>query len=253
MERNKLTQYLNDFLQIDQFEDYGPNGLQVEGSVEVERVAFSVSATVESALGACEGQAQALIVHHGLFWHSFGTRVLVGAFKKRVAPLLSGKINLYGYHLPLDAHREVGNAAGLAQAIEMEVEGPFGDYKGSPTGVWGQLSAPMAPGDFRSRLEKAIGREAFYSAPEHSSSLKTIGIITGGAGSDWPLALDRGLDAYITGEMSEHHWHDSRESGLHMFAGGHHATERFGVLALKKHLEEKFSLDCFFVDSQNPV
>ena len=253
MKRDELTKYLNDYLCVSKFEDYGPNGLQIEGSQDVDKVAFSVSATVDSAQKAQKEKAHALIVHHGLFWHTFGRRALVGAFKKRVDPLLRYHINLYGYHLPLDAHLEVGNAVGLAKSLGICVEGPFGDFKGSPTGVWGRLSLPSNPLEFKLQLEKVLDRAVLYSSPDIQGPIKSVGIITGGANNDWVLAKESGLDAYITGEMSEHNWHDSREEGIHMFAGGHHATERFGVLALKEHLEEKFQLECFFIDSKNPA
>ncbi len=253
MKRDELTKYLNNYLCISEFEDYGPNGLQIEGALEIKKIAFSVSATVESVQKAQKEKAQALIVHHGLFWHMFGPKILVGAFKRRVSPLICNNINLYGYHLPLDAHREVGNAVGLARLLDISVEGSFGNFKGSPTGICGRFNVSIDPLKFKLQLERVLGKSVVYSSPDIQDPMKTVGIITGGANNDWILAKESGLDAYITGEMSEHNWHDSREAGIHMFAGGHHATERFGVLALKKHLEEKFQLECFFIDSKNPV
>ena len=253
MDRDDLGSYLDSYLKAAQFADYGPNGLQIEGRQEVHKVALSVSASAEAASKCAEWGADALVVHHGLFWNKAAARTITGPFGAKIKTLLCGGINLYAYHLPLDAHRESGNAVGLARALKLEVVAPFGDYSGSPTGIEGRFPAALEAGQLHHRLESVLAKGVVYSQTDVSASIQSVGIITGGAGGDWPLAQKRGLDAYITGEMSEHHWHEAREAGIHMFAGGHHATERFGVLALKEHLREKFALECVFFDSQNPV
>lgn len=251
--REHLTEHLDGYLKARDFEDYGPNGLQVEGAAEVRKAAFAVSATVESAREARRLGAQALVVHHGLFWDSAGARTITGAFAERVRPLVLGDVNLYGYHLPLDAHPEVGNAAGLARALGLSVDGPFGERRGSPLGVRGGLAEPEGAEAFRDRLAAVLDHPVVHADPEGGGAVRTVGIITGGAGGLWTGARDLGLDAYVTGEVSEHQWHDAREGGVHLFAGGHHATERFGVLALKEHLERTFGLECAFIDSRNPA
>ena len=196
----------------------------------------------------------ALIVHHGIFWNFHGVRTLTGTFARRVFPLVGEKINLFGYHLPLDAHFEVGNAATLARHLGMTELRPYGSQQRGPAcGVWGALPAAMTPDDLSRRLEKLLPHSVMSGIPPHAGELKTLAVITGGANGDWFHCVDIGVDAYLTGEMSEHDWHESREAGICLFAGGHHATERFGVLALKELLEKNFSLETLFIDSPNPA
>ena len=253
MKRDELTSFLNHLLRIDEFKDYCPNGLQVEGIDEIKKIAFSVSATKESIDRAVEKNANALVVHHGLFWHFHGTKPLIGPFAKRVRPLVLNNINLYGLHLPLDAHLEFGNAASLAKELELTVDGPFGDYKGSPTGVIATFNQKVSASELKNQLTTAINHPVIHSCPSKNQDIQTIGIITGGANSDWKLACELGLDAYITGEISEHDWHEAREAGIHMFAGGHNATESFGIQALMKKVKERFEGECFFISSGNPA
>ncbi len=252
MEREKLVSYLDELLKVSEFSDYGPNGLQIEGCQDIQKIAFAVSATVDSIKEACEWGADALIVHHGLFWKFHGPKTITGVFAKRVKPLIQNDISLLGYHLPLDAHMEFGNAVSIANQINLTGLKPFGDFKGSPTGVKGKLKTPLKPTALAKALKGVLGHEIIHSCP-NEEDIKTLGIITGGANNDWETALNEELDAFLTGEISEYNWHDAKEAGIHFFAGGHHATERFGVLALKEHLEKKFSLECKFFDSQNPA
>ncbi len=248
-----LTQFLDEQLTPDQFQDYCPNGLQIEGSQTIERIAFAVSATRHSIEQAVDQQADALIVHHGLFWYFHGPKTLTGPFARRVLPLVHHKINLYGYHLPLDAHPTVGNAAVLGRLIGLVEQLPFGDYKGSPTGVHGRLTKPCRAAELQQRLEVSLDHNVMLASPDDQAMIKSVGIITGGANSDWILALQQGLDAYITGEMSEHDWHESQEAGIQMFAGGHHATEQFGIQSLMRTVEQHFKIECCYIDSKNPA
>jgi dinuclear metal center YbgI/SA1388 family protein len=251
--RYALHRFLTELLKPQDFSDYGPNGLQIEGSETIDRIAFSVSATAHSALLAAENGAQALIVHHGLFWKFHGPKTLTGPFARRVFPLVRNHINLFAYHLPLDAHPEVGNAASLARRLDMVDLKPFGDHEGCPTGVRGRFPEPLSAADLQGRLAEVLEHPVLLASPEEHILVRSAGIITGGANRDWPLALKEGLDAYITGEMSEHDWHESREAGLHMFAGGHHATERFGIQVLMEKVRDAFEIDCFFIPSDNPA
>ncbi len=251
---SELETYLKTLLKPELFDDYCPNGLQVEGKPEVKKVLFAVSATRESAEYAVKIKADALVVHHGLFWKFHGTRTLTGPFYKRVAPLLKNDINLFGYHLPLDAQEEVGNAVSIARLIEMGDLKPFGNYKGAFTGTMGTLKTPMTGMELKKLLEVKLNHSVHYSNPIEGAVIKRIGIITGGANSEWREAAKLGLDAYITGEMSEHDYHESRESGIHMFAGGHHATEKFGIISLMKKIQSIYpDLECEFLDSENPA
>ena len=251
--RIELEKYLNHLLSPSQFEDYAPNGLQVEGKLKIKRIAFAVSATLESIGSAVEYGADALLVHHGLFWKFHGAKTLTGAFAKRVFPLVQNDMSLFAYHLPLDAHPEVGNAAAIADRIGLIERAAFGDFKGSPTGIQGILPKPHSARELQAELERVLDHSVLLASPDVEQSLCSVGVITGGANQDWLSAAQANLDAFITGEMSEHDWHDSREAGVHMFAGGHHATERFGIQALMKKIQCDFAIECAFFDSQNPA
>ena len=255
MKRKKLVQYLNKLLNIYDYQDYGPNGLQVEGKEEITKIAFAVSATKYSINKAVELKADALIVHHGLFWKFHGPKTLTGAFKNRVFPLVKNDINLLGYHLPLDGHLEVGNAAQIAQKLELKNIQPFGDYKGMPTGVKGQFNSAIEASELRTRLKSILDHNIVH-AKAADEMIKSVGIITGGANSDWRYCLSENLDAYITGEISEHDWHEASEDNVHFFAGGHNATEQFGVQALLRNLHDHFKdeeIECFYIPSENPA
>lgn len=255
IKRNKLIKYLNHYLSIHEFSDYGPNGLQIEGKEKIKKIVYAVSATKASVQKAVKLGADAMIVHHGLFWKFHGPRTITNAFAQRVKPLIQNDVNLLGYHLPLDAHPEVGNAKSLAGKIELTELEPFGDYKGSPTGVKGKLNSSLSVSELQSKLASILNHEVIVASSDHNASIKSIGIITGGANSDWILAQQAGLDAYITGEISENDWHEAQEGGIHYFAGGHNATEQFGIQSLLKHLYEKYGdkVEHIFIPSKNPA
>jgi dinuclear metal center YbgI/SA1388 family protein len=255
MIRSELENFLNSTLKPEIFDDYCPNGLQIEGKTEIRKILFSLSATKESALHAVKIKADAMIVHHGLFWKFHGVRTITGTFYNRISPLIKNDINLLGYHLPLDGHIEFGNAASLAKEIGLKEITPFGEYKKAFTGVKGKLDKPMSGNELKNILEKILNHHVLYSNPiESTSPIQTIGIITGGANSQWIEAYKLGLDAYITGEMSEHDWHESREAGVHMFAGGHHSTERLGIMALMNKIKNQFpNLEVSYFESENPA
>ena len=241
-------------MQISQFSDYGPNGLQIEGKSAIKTIAFAVSATKDSIEKAIEKKADALIVHHGLFWKYKGACPIIGQTAKRIIPLIKNDINLFAYHLPLDAHPKYGNAATLAEKIGMTKLESFGEYKKMPLGIKGKLSNPIPAKDLQVHLEKVLNHSIIIASENPERVVNSLGIITGGANNDWTQAVKDNLDAYLTGEISEYNWHDSKEAGIHMFAGGHHATEIFGVQALKEHLKQKYpDLDYHFIDSENPA
>lgn len=255
MNRNTLESYLNKELRPELFDDYCPNGLQLEGKAEIKKIVFALSATRESAEYAALQSACALIVHHGLFWKFHGVRTLTGPFYKRIKPLVKNDINLFAYHLPLDGHLEFGNAATIAKKLELVEMKPFGEYKKAYTGIMGNFKQAITPNELQKRLEDILGHKTIYSNPiEGAKEIKSIGIITGGANSQWQEAYKNGLDAYLTGEMSEHDWHESREAGIHMFAGGHHATERLGILSLMETLKKQFpEIQMEYFESENPA
>jgi dinuclear metal center YbgI/SA1388 family protein len=253
MLRKDLNTFFNQLLTPATFSDYCTNGLQVEGSEQINKIAFAVSATRHSIEQAVKLQADTLVVHHGLFWKFHGSRTLTGSFVKRVFPLVRHNINLFAYHLPLDAHPEIGNAAVLGQHLGCQQLTPFGDYKGSPTGIKGKLLQAVSAKTLQKKLQNILNHPVILASPDQEQIIESIGIITGGANNDWILAQQAGLDAYITGEISEHDWHESQENGIHMFAGGHHATEIFGIQRLMIQVQTHWHLDCFFIDSDNPA
>lgn len=255
MQRTDLLNFTDNYLNISNYQDYGPNGLQIEGKTEIRKLAFAVSATKYSVNKAVQLEADILFVHHGLFWKFHGPKPITKAFYHRVAPLIKNDINLVGYHLPLDGHIEIGNAASVASRIELSDLKPFGDHKGMHTGVQGKFKNPINPQDLKSKLNHTLQHEIIH-AEGASDSIQTLGIITGGANSDWREAQALGLDAYLTGEISEHDWHEASEGGVHFFAGGHNATEQFGIQELMKKIHEKFGdedHEYFFIPSDNPA
>ena len=250
MKRDELVAYLNDFLRINEFTDLGPNGLQVEGREEIRKVVTGVSACVDLFEKAIELKADAILVHHGIIW-DFERPVFRGGYKKRVKLLLEHNINLLAYHLPLDAHEQVGNNIQIARALELINMEPFGEYKGKLIGFKGTLPGTPQEAFFDLVKEKINPQALFF--PYGPKKVVKVGIISGGAQKDVKQAVAEGLDAFITGEASEHILHYVKEEGIHFVSAGHHATERFGVIALGKHLKEMSGLDVQFVDIPNPV
>jgi dinuclear metal center YbgI/SA1388 family protein len=253
IDRALLEKFLNDLLQPERYADYGPNGLQIEGKHSIQRAAFAVSATRESIDAAVRAKADVLIVHHGLLWDFHGVQPIRGAFGRRLRPLIESHINLFGYHLPLDGHPDVGNAAGIAQALGLLDITAFGLVKGMPAGVQGRFDAAPTVTMLRQRLEALLRHPVLVSTADETAPISSIGIITGRANSYWRTAAENQLDAFLTGEMSEHDWHEAKEGGVHMFAGGHHATEVFGVQRLMREVHTAFGIECIYLDSANPA
>jgi dinuclear metal center YbgI/SA1388 family protein len=252
--RAALLNYLDQLLSPQNFEDYAPHGLQVEGKTELKRVAFAVSATKDSLLKTLQWQGDALIVHHGIFWKYQGARTITGPWGERVKLCVKHDLNLLAYHLPLDAHAEVGNAAALAKIMGLEELAPFALYKKQPMGVKGKFPKPLKASELKEKLKAILRHEIVLATPDADSFVSSMGIITGGANNDWVKASEEGLDAYLTGEISEYNWHDAIEAGLHYFAGGHHATERFGIQALMEKIKHDHpQIEVTFFDSENPA
>lgn len=246
--------YLNKLLSPEIFDDYAPNGLQVEGKDNLKSLAFAVSATQESIEKAIKLKADALIVHHGVLWKHQGARPISGPWGKRIKELIKNELNLFAYHLPLDAHFEIGNARAFADELSMKKLAPFALYKKQPLGIKGELSKPLKAKDLKTKLAQICRPDIILSTPNENALIKSIGIITGGANNEWTSALNDKLDAYITGEISEYNWHDAKEAGIHYFACGHHASERFGIMALMNRMKKDYpKIKMQFIDSENPV
>ena len=248
---NELQVYLNEYLRCGDFEDYAPNGLQVEGRSKILRIATAVTASLAVIDQARLQQADALLVHHGYFWRGENP-VLCGMKGQRIAHLIKHDMNLFAYHLPLDCHPDIGNNACLGKLLDIDsvTMHTIGRVKQL---LWsGILSQPVTASQFANRIHQQLNR-----APLHirgsDRPIQTVAWCSGGAQDYIEQANDLGVDAFISGEVSERTYYQAKELGLHYFACGHHATERYGIQALGKHLSERFGMEHQFIDSDNPV
>jgi len=246
-----LVDYCDRLLDTARFRDYCPNGLQVEGRSEVTRVISGVTASQALIEAACEQQADLLLVHHGYFWKGEDP-TLTGIKQRRVRALLAADISLLAYHLPLDAHPDLGNNACLGARLGWVTEGCFGDEGGVELACYGRPREPQSAPQMAAHLAAVLGREPLLVG-DGPASIRTLGWCTGAAQSYLEAAARRGLDAFVSGEVSEPTVHLAREYGVHYFAAGHHATERYGVQALGEHLAERFGIQHIFIDIDNPV
>ncbi len=243
---------LDELLDPGAFTDLGPNGLQVPGPQDVERVVTGVSAQRALVERAVEERAQLVLVHHGLFW-DFLPAGLTPTLAERLRPLFKHDIALAAYHLPLDGHAELGNNAILAERLGCERHEPFGIYRGAAIGRAGTFPGEgIAAADLFTRVRELTDREptVFDAGPDR---VRRIGIVSGSGADSLPEAIELGLDALLTGEPREHVMADAREAGIHFIAAGHYATETFGVRALGDWLAQRFGIDHVWVDIPNPV
>jgi dinuclear metal center YbgI/SA1388 family protein len=247
----EIISFLDELLDAPDFPDYGPNGLQVPGPSEVKLVATGVSAHLDLFERAAEAGAQLVIAHHGLFW-DFHPRSLSLTMKERLRVLFENDIALAGYHLPLDAHPEVGNNALICAGLGLERTEPFGDHRGRSIGFVGRSAEGIPAGELRRRCAELFGQEPFSwdGGPE---LVHSVGIVSGGAASSFGEAIALGLDAFLTGEPAEHVMADARESGTHFIAAGHYATETFGVRRLGELVAERFGVEHRFIAVPNPI
>jgi dinuclear metal center YbgI/SA1388 family protein len=247
-----LVAYCDELLDAAKGEDYGPNGLQVEGRREIRRIVTGVSACVELFERAARVEADAVLVHHGILWNSTGARPIVGSHYSRLATLIESGLHLLAYHLPLDRHPELGNNVLAARQLGLFSLEPFALYRGLPIGFRGTYPEPITPAELLERCTSLFGQEpvAFLAG---ASSVSTVGVVSGGAQGELHQAIEAGLDAYVTGEASEWVMTLARESRIHFLACGHYATERSGIRALGEHLAGRFGVEHEFIDIPNPV
>lgn len=248
--RTELVQVLDDLLQAGRFKDYGPNGLQVEGRASVQRLVTGVTASRALIEAAIDADADAILVHHGLFWRGQDGRV-VGWMKQRLALLLRHDINLLAYHLPLDAHPELGNNAQLAARLGWVTQGYFGEQN------LGCIGVPIRPEPLdgprlAAQLELELKRPVTL-VNTAQTAIQKIAWCSGAAQSYFEAAVAAGADAFVTGEISEPQAHLARECGVAYLACGHHATERWGVAAVGEHLASQLGLHHQFIDIDNPA
>ncbi|WP_375212773.1 Nif3-like dinuclear metal center hexameric protein [Aquabacterium sp.] len=248
VERGTLVNHIQALLEVDRFKDYGPNGLQVEGRAEVRKVVTGVTASLALIEAAIAEGADALIVHHGLFWRGQDGRV-TGWMRQRLGQLLAHDINLLAYHLPLDAHASLGNNAQWGQRLGLVAEGRFGDQD---IGFIGAVPEALSLQALAERTQQAMGR-APVVVPGDGRPLRRVAWCSGGAQGHFEQAIAAGADAFLTGEISEPQAHCARETGVAFLACGHHASERYGVQALGDHLATRLGLQHTFIDVPNPA
>lgn len=243
--RDELVEYLDKFLEADREGDYCPQGLQVEGKEEIDKVVTAVTASVELFRLAARASADLILVHHGILWDR-DSRVLQGGFRERVRLLLEHEMTLCAYHLPLDRHPLLGNNVIGARMLGLKgIEG-FGEV-----GVRGRIP-PLGIDAFAELVSTAFGVEPMVF-PEGPELIEQVGFCSGAGQGDLPLAITTGLDAFVTGEVSLPVLHQAREGHIHFVAAGHYATERPGIIALGDHIQSRFGLEVEFIDVPNPI
>ena len=250
IERSQLSNTLDALLQPERFKDYGPNGLQVEGCVQVRKIVSGVTASLALIEAAVAAHADALLVHHGLFWRGHDGRV-TGWLRQRLGLLMAHNINLYAYHLPLDAHPQWGNNAQLGLRLGLQVQGRFGEQELGCIG--NTVETPFhSLAALASHVQQAVGHGTIVVEGDQRV-LRRIAWCSGGAQSYFEAAIAAGADVFITGEISEPQMHVARETGVAFIACGHHASERYGAPALASHLADTLGLEHQFIDIENPA
>ncbi len=249
--RNAFGARIDAYLESGLFTDYCPNGLQVEGRPEIRKVVTGVTASLAFLEAAVACRADAVLVHHGIFWDG-ASPVLRGSLKKRVSLLLDSGVSLFAYHLPLDAHPISGNNAPALRDLGLVELQPFALHKGRAVGWRGRLSEPEPADRFAARVAAYYGTTptSFLFGPPLVS---TVGLVSGAAQSDANKAVAAGLDCFVTGEISEFNLHLAKEEGLHHLSVGHHASERVGPRNLARFIAAEFGVEADFLDCENPV
>ena len=261
-DRDTLSQSFNALLQPEQFKDYGPNGLQVEGKAQIKKIVSGVTASLALIEAAIAAKADAIVVHHGLFWRGQDGRV-TGWMKQRLQALLAANVNLYGFHLPLDAHSQLGNNAQLGKLWGFKAykgaAGRCGDQglvwlgERAKKGTNGHLGGSFANAQALAAHVEKLTQRAAVVVQATPRKIKKIAWCSGGAQDYFEAAIAAGADAFITGEISEPQAHYARECGVAYLACGHHATERYGVQAVAGHVAAKLGLAHEFIDIDNPA
>ena len=245
---NDLRDYIASLLEPDRFRDYCPNGVQVEGRAEVRRIASGVTASQRLLKAATAWNADAILVHHGYFWRNEDAAI-TGIKKQRIAHLLQYDVSLLAYHLPLDAHAELGNNAQLGQRLGFMEHGRFGEQD---IACYVELVQKQTLAQLTRKISNSLQRMPLVIG-ESNPTIRQIAWCTGAAQGYFEAAIALGVDAFLTGEISEQNVHVAQETGVIFIAAGHHATERYGVQALGAHLAEHFGIEHHFFELENPI
>jgi dinuclear metal center YbgI/SA1388 family protein len=252
IQRRYLENHLNDLLTINLIKDYCPNGLQIQGKNEIKKIITGVTATQALIEQAIAQKADALLVHHGFFWKNEAYAIR-GMKYKRIKALLEHDINLFAYHLPLDAHAQLGNNAQLGKLLTIDNVKPLLGLKPEGIVMQGELNTPLSAQEFSGQISTILQRQCLHIGATSNKTIKTVAWCTGGGQGYIEAVAEQGIDAFITGEASEQTTHIAREMDIHFFAAGHHATERYGIKTLGEYLQQKFDLSVEFIDIDNPV
>jgi len=248
---SQLLRSLNSLLKPEKVNDYCPNGLQVEGKTKVTKLVTGVTASQALIDHAVSINADAILVHHGYFWKG-EVPCITGMKKKRIQTLLQHDINLYAYHLPLDIHPSLGNNAQLAKLLGIEDITPLEQNNPQSVVMQGRFMAAVSPTELSTLLSTKLNKNPLHE-PALKTKIETVAWCTGGGQGYIELAAENGIDAYITGEVSEQTIHTAREMDIHFYAAGHHATERYGVKALGEYLQQELEIEVVFIDIDNPA
>jgi dinuclear metal center YbgI/SA1388 family protein len=249
--RDDVIAFCDELLSSDEFDDYGPNGLQFPGADEVGVLATAVSANRETLTRSIEAGAQMVLCHHGLFWGGM-PREITAAMKGRLGPLFAADVSLAAYHLPLDAHAEVGNNALLCELMGFERAEKFAAHRGRTIGIVGRSAEGIAVDDLARTLGYELGRDPLVQG-DGPAQIRSVGVVTGAGAEHLRDAAALGLDAFVTGEPAEWAMAEAAEAGLHFIAAGHYATETLGVCRLGEMAAESLGVEHVFIDVPNPV
>ena len=252
MQSIELESYLTELLKPQQIKDFTPNGLQIQGSENITKVITGVTASKALIDRAIAEQADAILVHHGYFWKN-ESYVIRGMKHDRIKALLLNDINLFAYHLPLDIHPTLGNNAQLARLFDIKEIEPLEVGNALSVAMQGHFEQPCKAEELSQLINRLLERDCLHIPAPSNKPIKTIAWCSGGGQGYIELAAEQGIDAFLTGEVSEQTTHIAHEMDIHFFAAGHHATERYGIKALGEHLAEKHGLEVIFVDIDNPV
>lgn len=249
--RTQLHAFFDSLLKPQNIKDYCPNGLQIEGKQNITKLVTGVTATQALIDHAVEIGADAIFVHHGYFWKGENP-CITGMKKKRFATLLVHDINLFAYHLPLDIHPELGNNAQLAKLLDIQNVAPLDENNPNSVAMRGEFVTPIDPIELAERINIQLARKPLHE-PANKTTIKTVAWCSGGGQSFIEQAAELGIDAFISGEVSEQTIHVAREMDIHFYAAGHHATERYGAKAVGEYVEKELGLETLFVDIDNPA
>lgn len=248
---NEIIQWCNQTLKSHEFKDYAPNGLQIEGKQDVNKILCAVTASQDAIDAAIEQGADLLLVHHGYFWKG-EPYPITGMRGKRIKSLIQHDISLVGYHLPLDSHPSLGNNAALAEILGLRDIEPLDSNERYPIGNIGYLNQPMSAAAFKQYCTDRLGFNTIH-LPAEKSSIQKVAYCTGAAQDFISKAAERDCDAYISGEVSERTYYEARELNVNYYACGHHATERYGVQRLAKAISEQFNIEYSYFELNNPI